>query len=106
MSKETIAQKKNRTLIGLIMKSPNSGAIYYWKRGDKKAEVIAVAKVQERKRTYFGKTYNYNRPKGMKANFNDSLVCIIDNNKIIVSPTHGLGWVVLKEIHLPKKLKQ
>lgn len=101
MPKETIAQKKNRTLIGLIIKSPNSGAIYYWKRGDKKAEVIGVEIVKKRKRTFFGKPYKYNRPKGMKANFDDSLVCV-NKNKIVVSPTHGLGWVILKEIHLPK----
>lgn len=80
--KNKIAESKDKTLIGLIMQSETSGAVYYWKRGDDKAEIILGAK---------------DRPKGKMAPFPQTIY-IDEKNNITIKP-HGIHWTVLKEIH-------
>lgn len=106
IKKETIAKKKNRTLMGLIMYSESSGAIYYWKRGNKMAEVISQIPLPPRKQEWDFETTIIpppSRPKGMLASFDDTCVGINKKNKIVILPTHGLGWTILKEIHNDNK---
>lgn len=74
---------KNKTLIGIIFRSNYSKAVYYWKRGKERAEVIISAP---------------ERPKGLKVPFSEKMLGIeTKSNKIIFSDMPD--WEMLKEIH-------
>lgn len=72
---------KNKTLIGLVIQSETSKAVYYWDRKKEIAEVIVG---------------NIGRRIGMKVPLPEKCIGIKDNKIIILN---GLGWKVVKEIH-------
>lgn len=78
----TKKKDKNKTLIGLIILSETSKAVYYWDRKKQYAEV------------FIGNT---ERRVGMKVPLDDQSIGIKDGKIVLLN---GLQWIVLKEIHI------